>query len=127
MLDDLGRRQELLDRPSRVPTKEAHATLFIDGIPRLSDQERAIFACLLHHNQNTFFGAMDGGHPAAPIGQGFIVEATRRGRQTVDVYDFPYMIPDHIRVVLQLHKADFPYVPERPGETRAHPWRRGYF
>lgn len=91
-------------------------------IPYMMDREKLIIAYLLHHNQKTFTGAMDGGYAATLISRGIIVQALVSG-QAWHPEEVPYVIPDHVWDALAENKNNFPYKSEQFGDVEPHPWR----
>ncbi len=92
-------------------------------LPHLGEKEREIIAYLLAHNQKSFIAAMDGGHAMLLITRAIVIPITAPG-QVVYQDRMPMIIPDHIWVVLQRHKASFQYVAPTDDEIEVHPWRR---
>ena len=102
---------------------------FEQKIELLDDRERQIFGYLLHHRQQAFQVAADGGYAAKLMAQGFVVRIAAAGGQIVDYDDVPVKVPDYIWEVLERRKADFPHRPEyaqsrgRAERVEMHPWR----
>ncbi len=88
-------------------------------IPFMNEQERSIIAHLLHHNQKTFTGDIDGGNATTLIARGIIVSALKPG-QVFQQLDAPFAVPDVVWDVLIKHKEKFPY---QPTERGVLPWR----
>lgn len=97
----------------------SHAKAFEDYIPYMTEEERAVFAQLLHENRKSFTAADDGGHAATLLGRGFIRVIAVRG-QMVSMEDVPFAVPDHIWDVAARRRDDFPYTPNEGG---ADAWR----
>ena len=92
-----------------------------DYIPFMTEDERAIIAYLIAHNQKTFETEIDGGRAASLLSHGIVRIPANPGGQQFDQRYVPMRIPDHIWSVLVEHKAAFTYTPSEDG---GHPWRR---
>jgi hypothetical protein len=89
----------------------------------LSDKEREILACLLHHNQRMFMCDVDYGHAATLAARGIVRAAVRPG-QVFDADDMPAEIPLPVWRWLRARKDQFPYAGT---EDEPFPWRRAWF
>ena len=92
-----------------------------DYIQYMTEKDKEIIGCLLHHNQKVFQTDQDGGYAALLISKGIVRVSARRG-QILDPVQVPFEIPDHIWDVLKTNGKRFPYRPSGDREDVPYPW-----
>lgn len=90
-----------------------------EHIKYMTERDRDIIAYLLHHNQKTFSGAMDGGYARELIALGLIDRATRPG-YAFSPEDIPFSVNEQAWRVFERHRDRFPY---RGDDDKPLPWR----
>ena len=90
-------------------------------ISHMTPKEREILSYLISQNQKMFTYTLDGGFASTLISRGIVVCALRPG-QAYTTWQVPFEVPDYVWDVFMEHKAEFPYTPPKPGETKRHPW-----
>jgi hypothetical protein len=108
-----------VEKIKRHLAMRAHAKSFQDYIPYMTEDERAVFAQLLHENRKSFTAADDGGYAGPLIGRGYIHVVARHG-QMLSLENVPFAVSDHIWDVAVKQKDAFPYT---PSESGADAWR----
>ncbi|NOD92490.1 hypothetical protein GS636_06800 [Ruegeria sp. HKCCD4884] len=99
--------EEWLKKRRRAEAIAIHTQEFVDYIPFMNDDERAIFGYLLEHQQKTFTAEMNCGTGAALLKRGFIKSQVIVGL-SYDMAGFPFLVPDHIWEKLEEYRDAFP-------------------
>ncbi|WP_139307597.1 hypothetical protein [Rhodovulum sp. ES.010] len=100
----MSNRREAIERKRRI---EEHQRKFVEHIPYMTENERAIFGYLLTHSQKSFTAEMDGGHASSLYKRGFIQTDAQNGH-SYGLFEFPFSVPDHIWSVLEGKRDQFP-------------------
>ena len=87
-------------------------------IPHMTKRDRVIIGYLLHHNQKMFEANISGERAKRLVAKGIVKFALRHG-QWFDDRSVPFEVPDHLWVVLEEHREQFPYSPDKDEER---PW-----
>jgi len=93
----------------------------IEQLSRMSPEEKAIIAYLLHHDRDSFEADATGGHAGGLIGREMIVRSTVAG-QYYDTNAMPFRVPPNVWKILQDHRKLFPYEPGTHQDNDLPPW-----
>ena len=106
-----------------------HQRKFVEHIPYMTKDERAIFGYLLTNSQKSFTAEMDGGHAASLYKRQFIQTDAQVGL-SYGLYEFPFSVPDHIWSVLGrvdelTHVTVWGFPPEDLSDSWIADWNGG--